>query len=90
MAQKKKSWDKIYIERVVVILERDEHKNIRKSIYNEYILKNHKNIVMFCFNLVKKSKIMTGELAELYMTHPGVANLKDDRKRKIEDIINNN
>lgn len=91
LAQKKKSWDKIYIERVVVILERDEHKNIRKSIYNKYILKNHKKINMFWFNLVKKSKIMTGELAELYKTHPGIANLREDRIRirKIEDIINN-
>lgn len=90
LAKTKISWNKKYIEKVVVILERDEHKNTRESIYNEYILKNHKNIVKFWFNLVKKSKIMTGELAELYTTHPGVANLKDDRKRKIEDIINNN
>lgn len=44
---------------------------------------------MFWFNLVKKSKIMTGELAELYTTHPGVANLIYDRKKKIEGIINN-
>lgn len=46
---------------------------------------------MFWFNLVKKSKIMTGELAELYKTHPGIANLREDRIRirKIEDIINN-
>lgn len=90
LAKKKKSWNKKYIEKVVVILERDEHKNIRKSIYNKYILKNHKNIVEFWFNLVKESEIMKGELAELYTTHPGVANLKDDRKREIEDIINNN
>ena len=89
LAKTKISWNEKYIEKVVVILERDEHKNTRESIYNEYILKNHKNIVMFWFDLVKKSKIMTGELAELYTTHPGVANLKDDRKREIEDIINN-
>ena len=71
-----------------MILERVEHQNIRQKIYNEYILKNHKKIDMFWFDMIKESDLMRDELSELYSNCQGIENFRQNRIQEIEACIN--
>ena len=77
-----------YLKKMVMILERVEHQNIRQKIYNEYILKNHKKIDMFWFNMIKESDHMRDELSELYSYCQERENFSLDRIHRIEACIN--
>lgn len=76
-----------YLKKMVIILERVEHQNIRQKIYNEYILKNHKNIDKFWFDMIKESDLMRDELSELYSYCQEREYFRQDRIQEIEACI---